>query len=43
MLDASSETLDVYLDADEEVFFGPVTQREREIRKLLPRRTLLPA
>lgn len=40
MSDTSSEEVEVFLDPDNEVFFGPITEKEREIRKQLPRRTL---
>merc|ERR1712136_172087 len=39
--DTSSE-IECFLDLDNEIFFGPITEREREIRKPLPRRTLHP-
>ena len=39
--DTSSE-IECFLDPDNEIFFGPITEREREIRKPLPRRTLHP-
>lgn len=37
-----SDEVQVYLDPSEEVFFGPVTERERQVRQHLPRRTLHP-
>ena len=42
VLDSSSEEVECFLDPDNEVFFGPITDREREARKPLPRRTLHP-
>lgn len=41
-LDKFPEMVEVFLDPDNEVFFGPITEKEREISKLLPRRTLDP-
>ena len=38
----SDEEVECFLDPDNEVFFGPVTEREREIRRPLPRKTLHP-
>lgn len=42
VLDDSAGEVECYLDPDNEVFFGPVSEREREVRKPLPRRTLHP-
>lgn len=42
ILDISDGEVECFLDVDNEVFFGPVTEREREIRRPLPRKTLHP-
>ncbi|KZR99144.1 Uncharacterized protein APZ42_005108, partial [Daphnia magna] len=34
--------VECFLDVDNEVFFGPVTEREIEVMKPLPRKTLHP-
>lgn len=38
----NSSGVEVFVDPDNEVFFGPVTQKEMELRKPLPRKTLHP-
>ena len=42
ILESSTDEVECFLDPDNEIFFGPITEREREIRKSLPRRTLHP-
>lgn len=42
VLNSSGGEVECFLDPDNEVFFGPVTEREREIRRPLPRKTLHP-
>lgn len=42
VLNNSNGEVECFLDPENEIFFGPVTDREREIRKPLPRKTLHP-
>lgn len=42
ILDRSDGEVECFLDVDNEVFFGPVTEREIEVMKPLPRKTLHP-
>ena len=39
-MEDSFQSIGCYVDSEEEVFFGPMTDSEREIRSRLPRRTL---
>ncbi len=38
----NSSGVEVFVDPDNEVFFGPVSEKEMELRKPLPRKTLHP-
>lgn len=38
--DSFESVYEGFLDPHEEVFIGPITEREKELRKNLPRRTL---
>lgn len=42
ILDRSDGEVECFLDVDNEVFFGPVTEREIKVMKPLPRKTLHP-
>lgn len=42
ILNSSNGEVDCILEPDDNVFFGPVTEREREMRRPLPRKTLHP-